>query len=302
MANRFLSDFENDERFIKNLYNEINSILNAETQKPEDEMDMDLINDCVDALLYLEHYDENAYSLTDKTVKKFHTRLQVTKLLRTSGTLVAALIIAIAVIGIALSSNNDSYISEVETTTHVVAIEPATDKKDDTTSTTKKNKEKSTSASSKTKKNTSSKKKKSAKSKHSEKKKEKESSTKAEERTSEKEQGKEEPETEENTTEKETKAKTTKAINSVKKVVSIKGVFSRRFKSVYLVGEKFDPKGIEVACTYSDNSTAFISLEECEIRGFDSSKPGTNTVYVSYGTESFSFKVTIALEYDNSEY
>lgn len=302
MKNRFLSDFENNDEFISNLQNEINSILSSETQKPEDEMDMDLINDCVDALMYLNQYDEKKFALTPKIVKKFHTKLQITRLLRTSGALVASFLFVVLVLSISHSLNDASYVSQIDTTTHNAAVETPSDNKEKATS-TKKNKEKSTSASSASKKeNTVSKKKKSKNLKHSEKRKEKENSTKAKEKTSAKESGKEEPITEEKTTEKETKAKTTKAIKSEKKVVSIKGVFSKKFKSVYLVGEKFNPKGLEVACTYSDNSTAFIPIDECEISGFDSSKPGSNTVYVLYGTESFSFKVTIALEYENTEY
>ena len=300
MANRFLSDFENDEKFIKNLYNEINSILNSETQKPEDEMDMDLINDCVDALLYLEHYDENAYSLTDKTVKKFHTRLQVTRLLRTSGTLVAALIIAIAVIGISLSSNNDSYISEVETTTHVAAVETTTDKKDDTTSTTKKNKEKSTSASSKTKKNTSSKKKKSEK--KTNKKKEKEGNG-GKQKTAQASQ-KENESTTKKPSEINEESTTGQKKNSAQNVTDVKSLklsFRNGFQTVYSVGDVFNPKGIAVICVYSNGKTKTVSLSECSVSGFDSSEPGTKTVVVSYGGKTASFRVSVEKQLINKD-
>ena len=290
MDNRFLKEFENDEAFGKQLQAEINGILSSETQKPDSEMDMDLINDCVDALIYLNQYDESVFSLTPKIVKKFHTKLQISRLLKTTGTLVAAIVIVLVVVGVYKTSTHDAFITQVETTTNITYDSDALTTIETTTHSVstaqigskliekesanasnsgKTHTEKTTTAGRKKPENTT----------------EKPSSKPAESTTN------SEPTT--NQSEEPTE-QTTKSVDTTLSVESLSGVFNKGFKNIYFVGEEFDSYGLDVIAQMSDGSTQSIDVGLCSIYGFNSSSPGTNTIVVSYGGKSFSFKITIA--------
>lgn len=65
-------------------------------------------------------------------------------------------------------------------------------------------------------------------------------------------------------------------------------------KLVYTVGSSFDPTGMEVVCTYSDDSKKLLTAGEYEITGFDSSVEQKNQVVtVEYQNLSASFTVTV---------
>ena len=65
-------------------------------------------------------------------------------------------------------------------------------------------------------------------------------------------------------------------------------------KLVYTVGSSFDPTGMEVVCTYSDDSKKLLTEKEYEITGFDSSEEQKNQVVtVEYQNLSAFFTVTV---------
>ena len=65
-------------------------------------------------------------------------------------------------------------------------------------------------------------------------------------------------------------------------------------KLVYTVGSSFDPTGMEVVCTYSDDSKKLLTEKEYEITGFDSSvEKSEQVVTVKYQKLAVSFTVGI---------
>ena len=66
-------------------------------------------------------------------------------------------------------------------------------------------------------------------------------------------------------------------------------------KTVYLVGEEFNPAGLTLTAKYSDGSTKTIS-SGYSISGFSSNTVGEKTVTVSYQGKSTTFKVTVSGE------
>ena len=64
-------------------------------------------------------------------------------------------------------------------------------------------------------------------------------------------------------------------------------------KKVYEVGEELDTTGLIVNITYSTGETGTVDLKDCEISGFDSSKPGKVWVKVSYLGVDESYEVQI---------
>lgn len=63
-------------------------------------------------------------------------------------------------------------------------------------------------------------------------------------------------------------------------------------KTVYEFGEAFDATGMKVIASYSDGTTKDVT-SEAQISGFDSCKPGTQSVKVSYGIQAKSFSITV---------
>jgi hypothetical protein len=65
-------------------------------------------------------------------------------------------------------------------------------------------------------------------------------------------------------------------------------------KRIYTPGENLDVSGIAVTGIYSDNSSEPIPLRQLTISGFDSNRPGDQTLVVSYNGRTASFTVTVA--------
>ncbi|MBE6741360.1 MAG: hypothetical protein E7570_03565 [Ruminococcaceae bacterium] len=285
MKNRFLEEFESGEVFASELKEEINRILNEESEKPEAEMDLELISDCVDALAYLNEYEEREAFLTQKTVKGFNKKLKLSRLAKGFGTAVAVLVIALAVVFINNTFNHDSFVVPEETASSVQASVNGESTLKETT--TKNPDESQTSASNRVAAKRKTKKKPNNK-------KEETTEEKQEEEVTEETSKKSEKTTEDADDSDETTTETTtKSIKINKKLVSISGSFGGEFKTVYRVGERFDSSGLEVVAVYSDKTTKSIPLDNCSISGFSSAMPGTKNVTVSYKGKSFSFRVTV---------
>jgi len=74
-------------------------------------------------------------------------------------------------------------------------------------------------------------------------------------------------------------------------------------KTEYIVGEELDLAGLVVEAVWNtEKENTELSLDELEVEGFDSSKPGEQTVTVSYGDFTASFTVTVKeVEYEYLE-
>jgi len=64
-------------------------------------------------------------------------------------------------------------------------------------------------------------------------------------------------------------------------------------KTEYTVGEILDLSGLVITATYSDGSTAAVSISAANISGFDSATAGQKTVTVSFGGKTTTFSVTV---------
>ena len=74
-------------------------------------------------------------------------------------------------------------------------------------------------------------------------------------------------------------------------------------KTEYIVGEELDLSGLVVEAVWNtEKENTELSLDELEVEGFDSSKPGEQTVTVTYGDFSTTFTVTVKeVEYEYLE-
>ena len=81
-------------------------------------------------------------------------------------------------------------------------------------------------------------------------------------------------------------------VRDAAEVVSIK-VNHLPNRTGYAQGSSLELAGLGVEATYADGTTAPVATEDCKITGFDSSKPGSCTVTVTYGGKSDTFKVDI---------
>ena len=74
-------------------------------------------------------------------------------------------------------------------------------------------------------------------------------------------------------------------------------------KTEYIVGEELDLSGLVVEAVWNtEKENTELSLDELEVEGFDSSKPGEQTVTVSYGDFTATFTVTVKeVEYEYLE-
>ena len=79
---------------------------------------------------------------------------------------------------------------------------------------------------------------------------------------------------------------------ATEKTLSSVAVESMPDKTVYQIGEAFDPKGLSVRLNYADG-TSFVINEGFGISGFDSSSAGTKTVTVTYQDKTATFSVTV---------
>ena len=64
-------------------------------------------------------------------------------------------------------------------------------------------------------------------------------------------------------------------------------------KTEYTVGEDLDLAGMKVTANYSDDTTEDVAIEDCEVSGYDKTKAGEQTVTVTYGGKTATFKVTV---------
>lgn len=73
------------------------------------------------------------------------------------------------------------------------------------------------------------------------------------------------------------------------------------FKTSYLWQEKLDLSGLKVVAMYSDDSRKEISINDCEVSGFNPLKVGEQTISVKYSGLVATFKVTISRTEQNNE-
>jgi hypothetical protein len=64
-------------------------------------------------------------------------------------------------------------------------------------------------------------------------------------------------------------------------------------KILYEKGEKLDLEGLVVLGTYSDASTKILTVDASNVSGFDSSKSGEQTIFVTLDGKITNFTVTI---------
>lgn len=79
--------------------------------------------------------------------------------------------------------------------------------------------------------------------------------------------------------------------NTVPNVKNIQ-VYSQPDKDVYLVGEELDTTGLGIVVTYTDGTISYIK-SGFSTSGFDSYQEGQQTITVSYGGRTTSFKVRV---------
>lgn len=70
-------------------------------------------------------------------------------------------------------------------------------------------------------------------------------------------------------------------------------VVSRPNTVGYPLGSKLDLTGLRVEATYADGSKRGISVEDLKVSGFDSSRPGKQTITISYEGSSATFQVDV---------
>ena len=75
-----------------------------------------------------------------------------------------------------------------------------------------------------------------------------------------------------------------------KKSVAIK---AEPTKKGYKIGEAFDPAGLSVAQVYDDNSEVALTAEEYTISGYNPDQKGEQTITVTVGEQSATFKVNV---------
>ena len=72
-------------------------------------------------------------------------------------------------------------------------------------------------------------------------------------------------------------------------------------KTSYLWKEELNLTGLKVIAVYSDDSREEISIDDCEVSGFNSLKVGEQTVSVKYNGLTATFKVTVSRTEQNNE-
>lgn len=285
ITQKSIAEIRSDEQFIINIIYELNSIINDELLKSNDEIDWKLIEDCTDALIYLNGSEIRESELTLLSVKKFKRQYMLSKMLKGSGAAAAAVFTGLLCYGIINSSNEPSIApkstSVLQITTSAVSEEKTTIAA--TTQTSTSVSEKSTSQ------------------KRNNIKQEKTTKKKSSERKSEK--NKQSSETISDTTESDMPGKnnetstqaeeTTIKTESGYDILFISGRFDDNFKTEYKIGEKLDLTGLTVLVTYSDLSTDTLMPSQCEVSGFSSETQGTKTIEITYRECSFTFDVEV---------
>lgn len=87
---------------------------------------------------------------------------------------------------------------------------------------------------------------------------------------------------------------TTYTINIIKKIVSSISISTKPTKLTYIKNyEKLDVSGGKIKVVYNDKSTETVDIKSSMVSGFDNSKTGEQTLTVSYGAKTTSYKVNI---------
>ncbi len=84
-------------------------------------------------------------------------------------------------------------------------------------------------------------------------------------------------------------------------MVSIGLITYGNFKTSYLWKEELDLTGLKVVAVYSDDSRKEISIDDCEVSGFNPLKVGEQTISVKYSGLVATFKVTVSRTEQNNE-
>lgn len=64
-------------------------------------------------------------------------------------------------------------------------------------------------------------------------------------------------------------------------------------KTIYQIGEAFDPAGMEITADYDDGEESLISYLSCNLAGFDSAEAGIKEIQVEYQGQTDTFTITV---------
>ncbi len=90
-------------------------------------------------------------------------------------------------------------------------------------------------------------------------------------------------------------------IPAEKRMLKLELISGDNFKTSYLWQEKLDLTGLKVIAIYSDDSRKEISIDNCEVSGFNPLKVGEQTISVKYSGLVATFKVTVSRTEQNNE-
>ena len=86
-----------------------------------------------------------------------------------------------------------------------------------------------------------------------------------------------------------------------KRLLKLELISGDNLKTSYLWKEELNLTGLKVIAVYSDDSREEISIDDCEVSGFNSLKVGEQTVSVKYNGLTATFKVTVSRTEQNNE-
>lgn len=90
-------------------------------------------------------------------------------------------------------------------------------------------------------------------------------------------------------------------IPAEKRMLKLELISGDNLKTSYLWKEELNLTGLKVVAVYSDDSREEISIDDCEVSGFNSLKIGEQTVSVKYNGLVAAFKVTVSRTEQNNE-
>ena len=90
-------------------------------------------------------------------------------------------------------------------------------------------------------------------------------------------------------------------IPAEKRMLKLELISGDNFKTSYLWQEELDLTGLKVVAVYSDDSREEISIDDCEVSGFNPLKVGEQTIFVKYSGLVATFKVTVSRTEQNNE-
>ncbi len=288
MTQKSIAEIKDDDQFIKSIIHELNSIIDDELLKSDDEIDWKLIEDCSDALIYLNGLEIGERELTLFSVNKFKRQYILSKLFKSSKTAAAAVLTGLLCYGIINSSVEPNIAPESTSSYRITTTAKAEEKTTIETETQigTSAPEKSTTRKLNNKKNEKTTQKNSMKSNEEE----NSQSREAISDTTNPDMPGQDKET--TTQAEETTIKTESGLD----ILFITGSFDDNFKTEYKIGEKLDLTGLIILVTYSDLSTDTLMPSQCGISGFSSDTQGTKTIEITYRGCSFTFDVEVTEE------